>query len=255
MENMEIWDKVKRPPKEALKQIGAGRLKGMTDINPQWRYKAMTETFGPCGIGWTYKIEKLWIEPATDGQVMAFAEIKLMVREPDGTDWSAGVPGVGGSTFIAKEKSGLHSSDECYKMAITDAISVAMKMLGVGADIYAGSWDGSKYKDNPALPPQGQKKGISGMSVDAIKKAIDTECDNPTDLAAWWHDNEVDVRLMSAADQKLIIAHLAEKKAKYLAVPLSWECPRGGKVTAVECGECEAGADCEVHKSNAKEAK
>ena len=49
--------------------------------------------------------------------------------------------------MIAKEKNGPHTSDECYKMAVTDAISTAIKMLGVGADIYAGKWDGTKYKD------------------------------------------------------------------------------------------------------------
>ena len=31
-------------------------------------------------------------------------------------------------------------------MAITHALSTAMKMLGMAADIYAGMWDGSKYK-------------------------------------------------------------------------------------------------------------
>ena len=30
-------------------------------------------------------------------------------------------------------------------MAVTDALSVAMKMLGLGADVYAGLFDGTKY--------------------------------------------------------------------------------------------------------------
>lgn len=34
-------------------------------------------------------------------------------------------------------------SDECYKMATTDALSVACKNLGIGADIY---WKESKTK-------------------------------------------------------------------------------------------------------------
>ena len=29
-----------------------------------------------------------------------------------------------------------HLNDEAYKMALTDAISVACKQLGVGADVY-----------------------------------------------------------------------------------------------------------------------
>ena len=145
--SMEIWNKVKRPPKEALKQIKGGRLSGMTDISPQWRYQAMTEVFGVCGVGWKYEIQKLWTEPGYDGQVMAFAMVGLYIKT-DGA-WSDAIPGIGGSALIAKEKNGLYSSDEAYKMAVTDALSVAMKQIGVAADIYMGMWDGSKYREAP----------------------------------------------------------------------------------------------------------
>jgi hypothetical protein len=46
MENLYIYNKVAEVPKNAQKLIGAGRLKGMTDINPMWRIKALTEQFG-----------------------------------------------------------------------------------------------------------------------------------------------------------------------------------------------------------------
>jgi hypothetical protein len=52
--NRFIWDALAKPPKEALKTIKGGRLSGMTDVNPQWRYKAVTDVFGPCGVGWKY---------------------------------------------------------------------------------------------------------------------------------------------------------------------------------------------------------
>ena len=45
---------------------------------------------------------------------------------------------------MAKERSGLYTSDECFKMALTDAISVACKALGFAADIYWEA-DASKY--------------------------------------------------------------------------------------------------------------
>jgi hypothetical protein len=145
MNNLALWDKVKQPPKTALKQIAAGRLKGKTDISPQWRYQAMTEQFGPCGIGWKYEIVRVWNEPGCDGQIFAFAHIHLYIKQ--GEAWSDPIPGIGGSMLVEKESKGLHASDEGYKMAITDALSVALKMLGVAADIYAGLWDGSKYKE------------------------------------------------------------------------------------------------------------
>jgi hypothetical protein len=156
MSNLDLYNKVKQPPKDALKQIGAGRLKGMTDINPQWRYQALTEHLGLCGIGWKYQIIRLWMDNGTEGQVIAWAEIALYIKFE--SVWSDAIPGIGGSTFIAKEKSGLHTSDEAYKMAVTDALSVACKMIGIGADIYAGKWDGSKYADEKSETPNLSKQ-------------------------------------------------------------------------------------------------
>ena len=145
MDNMRVWNKVNRPPKEALKKITGGRLSGMTDINPQWRYEIMTEVFGPIGVGWYYEIDDVWIEDGAENQKVAFAKVKLYTKTEDDT-WSRPIPGIGGSMLISKERNGLHTNDEAYKMAVTDALSVAMKALGVAADIYKGLWDGSKYR-------------------------------------------------------------------------------------------------------------
>ena len=46
MENLEIYNKVKSVPEHAQSKIFGGRLKGMTDIKPQWRIQKMTEIFG-----------------------------------------------------------------------------------------------------------------------------------------------------------------------------------------------------------------
>ncbi len=56
---------------------------------------------------------------------------------------------------MANERNGAHTSDECYKMAYTDAISVCCKQLGFGADVY---WqkDRTKYDQQPdqqSVPP------------------------------------------------------------------------------------------------------
>ena len=147
--NLSIWNKVCRPPKEALKQIKGGRLSGMTDVNPQWRIKAMTEQFGLIGFGWKYNIAEKWNEPI-DGQVACFVKVELFYK--CNGEWSEPVIGIGGSMLLTREKNGLYLSDEGYKMALTDALSVAMKQLGIAADIYAGLWDGSKYKDQPEKP-------------------------------------------------------------------------------------------------------
>lgn len=149
-----IWSKLSRPPAGALKRIEAGRLKGKSDINPQWRYQAMTETFGPCGVGWKFEIVRTWTEPGPESQVFCFAQVHLYIKQLEA--WSCPIPGVGGSMLVEKEKAGLHANDEAYKMAVTDALGTAAKMLGVAADVYLGNYDGSKYRAPaaPTEPPQ-----------------------------------------------------------------------------------------------------
>ncbi len=167
-----IWDAVKRPPESALKQIKGGRLTGMTDVNPQWRYRAMTEVFGPCGQGWKYEIARTWTDAGTEGQILAFAEIHLWWN--DGEQWQGPIPGIGGSMLVAKERDGLRTNDEAFKMATTDALSVAMKMLGVAADIYAGRWDGTKYKEEDVAPTIKMPTRLSEAKKPAEPELIDT---------------------------------------------------------------------------------
>jgi hypothetical protein len=153
MENLEIYNAVRKVPDNAQRKIEAGRLKGKTDINPMWRIKALTEQFGPCGFGWRYEIlDKHMEKNPESAEIAAFVDINLYVKM-DG-EWSAAIPGTGGSAFVTEEKSGLHTNDECYKMALTDAISVACKSLGFGANVYWEKDSESKYtkptkSDNP----------------------------------------------------------------------------------------------------------
>lgn len=147
MDNKKIYESLKEVPKEAQKKITGGRLIGMTDIKPMWRIEKLTETFGAVGIGWyTETINKQIIEGA-NGEKIAVVDILLYVNYKVPYDlkedlWSKPIEGSGGSSFIAKEKNGLYTSDECFKMAYTDALSVACKSLGMGANIY---WGDSKY--------------------------------------------------------------------------------------------------------------
>ena len=146
MDNLKIYNTVREVPPEAKKNIAGGRLKGMTDINPMWRIKKLTEVFGVCGIGWKYEIVDRWIETAmAKDEITANVIINLYIKTENG-EWSEPIPGIGGSMLVASETKGLYVNDECYKMALTDAISVACKALGMGADVYWNK-DTTKYND------------------------------------------------------------------------------------------------------------
>jgi hypothetical protein len=166
MSNLKLYDAVRSVPENAKKQITGGRLNGKTDINPMWRIKTLTEQFGPCGIGWKPVIKKSWLEKGANGEIAAFVEIDLFIKYNG--EWSEAIPGTGGSMFVEKEKSGLYTSDECFKMAYTDAISVACKALGIGANVY---WekDSTKYDKKPDTQSNPTTK--TGRSPDTAIKA------------------------------------------------------------------------------------
>lgn len=155
--NMIFYDYGRSVPEVAMKPINAGRLKGMSDINPMWRIKTLTEMFGPCGIGWWYEIidKRLEHDPITK-QTAAFVDIKLYYTDPENGKESHGIPGTGGASFVAQERNGPYMSDECFKMALTDAISVATKALGLAADVYFAK-DRTKYDVPQAKAPEPQK--------------------------------------------------------------------------------------------------
>lgn len=145
MNNMEIWEKARSVPEEAKKTIGGGRLKGMTDINPVWRIKKLTELFGPCGVGWvTDDIKEESIR--CGDEIIARVTLYLYVKHGD--EWSKPIFGSGGSMLFVKEKNGMFASDEAFKMAYTDALSVACKAIGIAADVYFEK-DKTKYTKEP----------------------------------------------------------------------------------------------------------
>lgn len=148
--NLELYNLVRKVPENAQKEIKGGRLNGMTDINAQWRIEKLTEVFGPCGYGWKTKIVDMQLREGYNSEQKAFVVIELYVLK-DGK-WSEPIMGIGGSTFVEKNNSGYYTNDECFKMAYTDAISVACKALGFGADIYWNTSD-SKYSNNTTNKP------------------------------------------------------------------------------------------------------
>ncbi len=146
--NMELYEKYREVPPEALKAFDNGNFKG-TDINTMWRIKCLTKEFGPCGIGWYPELVNKWTEQGANGEVLCFVEIKLYIKV-DG-EWSKGISATGGSKLVSfiKSRSELKSSDEGYKMAFTDALGVACKYLGFGANVY---WENDKTKYTDSTP-------------------------------------------------------------------------------------------------------
>ena len=200
MKNLEKWNQLARVPVERLKTIQFGALKGKSDINPQWRYKAMTEVYGECGKEWGHRLVNTQIVDGANGEVLIFVEVAVWAGDKEFT-------GVGGDKIVSKDKNGLRSNDEAMKMAYTDALGTALKYVGVASEIYEGNFDGSKYADPTDATALAEQERYENMiadlmpSVTAIKDGIATN-DLSTANEAWRELSDEEKGLLWKAPSK-----------------------------------------------------
>lgn len=164
MNNLDIYEAGRAVPAEAQKQFNNGKFSG-TDINPMWRIKKLTEIFGPCGIGW-YVGDV--VEHYEDHGDMTIAVVNLNLYVKYEGEWSKPIYGTGGNVVVRRG----NVSDEAYKMAYTDALSVACKALGIGADIYYAK-DATKYSEADAANGEAarQQRAADKPAADAERIA------------------------------------------------------------------------------------
>ncbi|PRA53866.1 exodeoxyribonuclease VIII [Ochrobactrum sp. MYb68] len=141
--NLDLWERLgKTDPSHTKSFKRSGGFSG-TAIKPMWSYKRMTEEFGPVGQGWGIYEPTFQVVPGAEGEVLVYCTVSIWYEKPEQRSW-----GVGGDKVVAKNKHGLSGDDEAFKKAFTDAITNALKLIGVGADVHMGMFDDSKYRDD-----------------------------------------------------------------------------------------------------------
>ena len=125
--NMEIYEAVRTAPASAVKRITGGSYgaAGLSDINPQWRIERMTALFGPVGKGWTWEPVEVF-----EREGVLFGHVVVKYLDKESGQYSAPIHGYGGTQFGRKDDS------DIYKSTMTDAVSNALRYLGVGADVW-----------------------------------------------------------------------------------------------------------------------
>lgn len=187
MSNTRLWDKLGKTDPSATKAFTrAGGFKG-TAIRPMWAFKRMTEEFGPCGIGWGVNEPSFQVVPGSEGEVLVYCTVSVWCAESlDSNSINTPVFGVGGDKVVTKDRNGLRSDDEAFKKAYTDAITNALKLIGVGADVHMGLFDDNKYvrqmeeefapeqEPPPHNPPQSKRnsKDASRKTYGQLQEAL-----------------------------------------------------------------------------------
>ena len=184
-ENTKLWDLLGRTdPKHTKPFTRGGGFKG-TAIKPMFSYLRMTEEFGPCGKGWGVGEPTFQVVPGAESELLVYCTASVWYRHEDA---ECRVFGVGGDKIVNKFAGGLKSDDEAFKKAFTDAVTNALKLIGVGADVHMGLFDDNKYvntmreefADTPAstpAPANSQVKSSSQLKKDGAWEKVKGELD------------------------------------------------------------------------------
>lgn len=156
-DNLHIYKQVSSVPEDAQKPFESSWGKKLTEINSMWRIQKLTELFGPCGEGWFTEVTRQERVDFPNGEVCVFTDINLYLKDTKTGRWSKPIRGTGGNRLVLKNADGLFIDDEAYKKAYTDALGIACKALGFGADIYWGRND-SKYDSGTATTASASAK-------------------------------------------------------------------------------------------------
>ena len=198
--NTALWDKLGRTDPAHTKTFKrAGGFSG-TAIKPMWSYRRMTEEFGPCGEGWGINEPSFQVVPGSNGEVMVYCTVSVWYSREERGDGdkpykraTQNVYGVGGDKIVTyikandqyKRPERWENDDEAFKKAYTDAVTNALKMIGVGADVHMGMFDDNKYvntvarefAEQPSEPPpksssqlkkEGEWERVSGEIANAM---------------------------------------------------------------------------------------
>jgi hypothetical protein len=143
LNNLDLWNSVEVTDPKYTKGFKRGGGFSGTAINFSWLAKRATEKFGPCGIGWGWKIDK---EEILEGAAPEDRIHVLRVTLWYVLDGKKGeITHFGQTTFSGQNKNGLFTDEEAPKKSLTDALSKSLSMLGFGADIHMGHYDDNKY--------------------------------------------------------------------------------------------------------------
>ena len=183
MSNTALWDKLgKTDPAHTKGFKRSGGFSG-TAIKPMWAYKRMTEEFGPCGEGWGVSEPSFQVVPGHNGEILVYCTVSIWHGDAGRT-----VFGVGGDKIVSYIKANeqynrperWENDDEAFKKAFTDAVTNALKLIGVGADVHMGMFDDNKYVNSlrnefadAAKPkPQASKNDRNAVIADTMIEAV-----------------------------------------------------------------------------------
>lgn len=155
-ENMNLWQSVFTTDKAHVTEIKGKTYKGNSP-RPYYLIQKATEIFGPCGIGWGYRIveqgthDVRYLDPiGNTGNTVERLLTNHWALVEFWYKWngekSEPIQQYGGTQLSYRSSQGKQVFDEdAPKKSVTDALIKCMSCVGFAGDIFSGRWDDSKY--------------------------------------------------------------------------------------------------------------
>ena len=192
--NLELWQSIEQTDPNHTSKITGKSYQG-TSPRPYYLVRKATETFGPCGIGWGFKIleEKLLEGHVIEGDTRHIIHMAKVLVWYSWQGKRGEVEHVGETVFCGKNKNGLFTDEDAPKKSVTDALVKALSMIGFAGDIFMGRYDDSKYIDSlrECAHKEEDVKSIDS-SAEYINSYVDRALrtiaafESAPDLKAWW---------------------------------------------------------------------
>lgn len=173
-DNLDIWNRLAHIDKKHIKPIVGRQYKGDSP-KPQACFEKMTSVFGPVGTNWGFTVKERWREefPDANGVVERIdACVLVEVKATTGPEW---IPWqyIGQSKLMywtSGAKPRRIIDDDAYKKAVTDALTKALAVIGVAAEIHMGELGDSKY-----LQAEEKSAPAKSVSVPEMAKEVFSE--------------------------------------------------------------------------------
>lgn len=148
---MHIWDNVKTPQTQYIKEVEYGP--NLAAIDSYYMFMLATKQFGPCGDGWGYDILEedykdvgpiLSAEKEIGRRINHTVKVKLWYLV-DSSSKPRTVTHYGTTKYTYFSSGYVVVDEEAPKKSLTDAIKKCLSMLGFCADVYMGKFQDSDY--------------------------------------------------------------------------------------------------------------
>lgn len=127
-----------------------GRRFAMTAISPMYVVRRLTEEFGPCGIGWGIEIKDQGFERLDDETVLHWIRLVLWYVH---NGQRGQIEHIGCTLACYQSGNGTVRDEDAPKKSVTDALTKAASLLGIGFDVHAGLAD-TKYENGGVVQPK-----------------------------------------------------------------------------------------------------